>query len=30
MDGILIPFAWGSGEENMARDQRMAMVLVPH
>jgi lipoate-protein ligase A len=26
MDGILIPFAWGSGEENMARDQRMAMV----
>jgi len=26
MDGVLIPFAWGSGEENMARDQRMAMV----
>jgi lipoate-protein ligase A len=26
MDGVLIPFAWGGGEENMARDQRMAMV----
>jgi|688.fasta_scaffold00074_77 lipoate-protein ligase A len=26
MDGVLIPFAWGSGEENMARDQHMAMV----
>ncbi len=26
MDGVLIPFAWGNGEENMARDQRMATV----